>query len=490
MTSRSLCALLLLSASVNGVKVPPRLRRSTLEDGLAKVEDEAAEPFKGKGQNRLLGEDGLIETSDCRMLSDVGGAVDHDDTEEQCLNTMTCGGGCCRIYNYMTCDEDNSLMHLQCVCNANTRSTGIYEGSTITVDGLTNTYESDVVVNSAFAAGSGGDEKEEKAGKGKGGKEGKGKGKDSTSSSTGVVSNAVAPPSVPAYVPPPEANGAVITGISVTSNNGGAPAPAPGISNTVISSAVGAPGSTTTTVTGTNGATATVTTTNTAPGPAPGGPATGSSPGPGVDPVEQVQGADGDIAAQMAAIIDQVQGSQPVDATVAVNGNPLPAPAPAPGPANEPVISSAMGNPDGADGIGAAMAEIIGAVQGAPAPAPDEPVVSSAMGNPNDAPPVPVTTGNGHGNGNAGGNGNGNGNGNSNGNGNGNPESHVPSNACENGSYLSGMTGYVDCTSTEGQCNQAAGECCLAVYCVCGRPNGGIPGRCVPPYDIDLLTFN
>eukprot|EP00797_Seminavis_robusta_P015671 Sro234_g094350.2 (274) ;mRNA; f:18934-19755 len=40
-------------------------------------------------------------------------------TDQECV-TNSCTGGCCRIYNWLICDESNSYDHLACVCNPNT----------------------------------------------------------------------------------------------------------------------------------------------------------------------------------------------------------------------------------------------------------------------------------------------------------------------------------------------------------------------------------
>ena len=40
---------------------------------------------------------------------------------DDACRTNSCGGGCCRVYHWLICDEDNSMPQLACVCNENTR---------------------------------------------------------------------------------------------------------------------------------------------------------------------------------------------------------------------------------------------------------------------------------------------------------------------------------------------------------------------------------
>ena len=69
----------------------------------------------------------------------------------------------------------------------------------------------------------------------------------------------------------------------------------------------------------------------------------------------------------------------------------------------------------------------------------------------------------------------------------------VPADYCAHGGWFTNMAGFAEntlCNQTEGMCRQSAGECCLAAFCMCGPPKGDIAGRCVPPFDYDLLAAN
>lgn len=67
-------------------------------DGYSIAEDHACVPFNEEMQGRAS-----------LSLS--------DDT----CRTNSCGGGCCRVYHWLICDEDNAMPQLACVCNDNTR---------------------------------------------------------------------------------------------------------------------------------------------------------------------------------------------------------------------------------------------------------------------------------------------------------------------------------------------------------------------------------
>ena len=78
----------------------PNNNGGTTSDGYSVAEDHACVPFNDEMQGRAS-----------LSLSD-----------DSC-RTNSCGGGCCRVYHWLICDEDNEMPQLSCVCNGNTRPT-------------------------------------------------------------------------------------------------------------------------------------------------------------------------------------------------------------------------------------------------------------------------------------------------------------------------------------------------------------------------------
>lgn len=69
----------------------------------------------------FLSNNGVLEPDYCKDIDDedVQRIKDATATTSGCA-TNTCNGGCCRLYNFLKCDTDNSSPHLHCVCNDNT----------------------------------------------------------------------------------------------------------------------------------------------------------------------------------------------------------------------------------------------------------------------------------------------------------------------------------------------------------------------------------
>ncbi|CAB9522161.1 Polymorphic outer membrane protein [Seminavis robusta] len=63
----------------------------------------------------------LIETEACRELGDdMQSRTNHPNSDPVCL-TNSCSRGCCRVYWWFVCDENNDFKHIPCVCNDNTQ---------------------------------------------------------------------------------------------------------------------------------------------------------------------------------------------------------------------------------------------------------------------------------------------------------------------------------------------------------------------------------
>jgi hypothetical protein len=115
----TLALLLLTSTKVNGhargsTTVVPSLGaeiqapRQLMEDAI------------GGTANNGGGDGGLVESRDCQSFDTLDpGIKSNENTVAACL-TNSCGGGCCRIFLWMVCDEDNEYPHLACICNENT----------------------------------------------------------------------------------------------------------------------------------------------------------------------------------------------------------------------------------------------------------------------------------------------------------------------------------------------------------------------------------
>ena len=426
MTRLSFALLLLLAAphAVSGAKAPPRLRRTA--DVIATVEhdsenetvDEVASlsvvetrNLKEDGSGGAVA-DGLIEQDDCAPLAGVSGQAGNSFTDDECRSNGGCGGGCCRVYNYLTCDTSNSLRHLQCVCNSNTRTVGMFNEWTVTSGGVTQTWtptgsEYGDPAALAVRSGNGGSSQgqgqvssafgvPESTGSGGGtirkGKNDKKKDKSKDESEDGgnsLVSSSLEAPgfSGPTFTPYVSPNGAQVIGIKVTP--GSPPAPAP-------------------------------------PAPGPVLPATLVNPAPNT-----------------TATLVTPAPATPATATVTLV-TVVPATQATPAPQPEPVLLSAM------DSAGTSDTESNSQVNSVTTPA-------------------GTTTGN-------------------------FPASVSPAaNACETGAWYwnePAFENFITCKSTSDDCNQAAGECCLASFCLCGRPGDDIEGRCIPSYDLGLLRAN
>ena len=70
-----------------------------LSDGYSVAEDHTCVPFEESG---------------------IQGRASMSLSDDAC-RTNSCGGGCCRIFHWLICDEDNEMPQLSCVCNENTR---------------------------------------------------------------------------------------------------------------------------------------------------------------------------------------------------------------------------------------------------------------------------------------------------------------------------------------------------------------------------------
>mmetsp|Transcript_114638 Transcript_114638/g.171459 ORF Transcript_114638/g.171459 Transcript_114638/m.171459 type:complete len:184 (-) Transcript_114638:157-708(-) len=66
----------------------------------------------------------LEEQELCVPFEDATVAISNTAAGDTCL-TNTCPGGCCRLFNYLECDDDNTYPHLRCVCNDITNNTHI-----------------------------------------------------------------------------------------------------------------------------------------------------------------------------------------------------------------------------------------------------------------------------------------------------------------------------------------------------------------------------
>ena len=76
-------------------------------------------PKKGDTANNADG-GGLVENHDCQAFSTISSHImDHVNTPGECKDN-SCGGGCCRVFNWLACDTSNGFAHLPCVCNENT----------------------------------------------------------------------------------------------------------------------------------------------------------------------------------------------------------------------------------------------------------------------------------------------------------------------------------------------------------------------------------
>jgi len=65
----------------------------------------------------------------------------------------------------------------------------------------------------------------------------------------------------------------------------------------------------------------------------------------------------------------------------------------------------------------------------------------------------------------------------------------VPVDQCAGENKFAALPGFdksILC-KTSADCDTKFGECCLAAFCMCGRPKGDIGGRCVPPFDFAAL---
>lgn len=64
----------------------------------------------------------IAEDHTCIPFEDnnVKGRASLSLSDDAC-RTNSCGGGCCRIYHWLICDENNEMPQLSCVCNENTR---------------------------------------------------------------------------------------------------------------------------------------------------------------------------------------------------------------------------------------------------------------------------------------------------------------------------------------------------------------------------------
>lgn len=461
----SAVVFLLSLPAVAGVKVPRRLRKVRQDNGLVVNVSE-------EDKRNLEVVDGLLETTDCVGLDYL---LDYNilknPVDGECDGLGGCSGGCCRLTGFsLQCDDTNSRRDLMCVCNDNTRVPGQFQGltasnaeGTVRLEPTPAPVAPTSLVSSAFEAGI------SAVSNGKGGKgKGKGKGKDDDSSEddkdgASLVSSTFEfeGPTIVPYVSP---NGATITSIVVTPASPGltAPAPAPAppgpVDGTIISSAVETPGEPDNTPIGNNGATATII----AVQPAPGNvgvttPAAGPAPGQVNVPAPAPQ--DGTIISSAV----ETPG-EPDNTPIGNNGATATITGVRPGPGNVGVTTPA----------GPAPGQVNGPASGQTPPGPAVTVPAPVPVVNNNEPVLPVVSSAldadmSH-----------------------TPSSNVPSDACADGgdwypNIGAYQSAYQNCTTTANQCNQAAGECCLDVFCICGKPNGDILGKCVPDFDYDLL---